>query len=202
MQVYLMGKNGKMGKILNELIDQDPELQLTQKNADLVIDFSSAEGTKKAIAMGKPLVCGTTGLSKEIFDQLTTLSKHVPVLYSPNFSLGMALCFEILEQMGKKLKKFSSVSIKETHHTGKKDTPSGTSLKMAQLLDIESKSIESHRIDDVVGTHQVNFIFEEEQIQLTHEAFSRKAFALGALAAAKFIFQKPAKLYTLADFFC
>lgn len=197
-----------MGKMLTELILEDPELELADEGGDVVIDFSSPEGTKQAIAYKKPLVCGTTGLSKAIGEELESLSKEQPVLYSPNFSLGMALCFELLKQMQISLKKYTpfghkipSIQIQETHHTQKKDAPSGSSLWMAELLAVSPMQIESIRKGEVVGSHQVNFLFDHEQLSVRHEAFSRKAFAQGALLAAKFLLNKPPKLYTIYDLF-
>ncbi len=112
----------------------------------------------------------------------------------------MALCFEMLEGAREQLKKFCEITIQETHHRHKVDAPSGSALKLAEFLDIDA--IQSERIGEVIGTHQVNFSLNDEQISLKHEAFSRKAFARGALLAAKFIFNKPPKFYTINDVFC
>jgi len=199
VRLSLIGASGKMGQMISELASKDPELEIVD-DGDVVIDFSSPEGTKKAIAMGKPLVCGTTGLSEEIFRDLQKLAKEVPVLYSPNFSLGIALCFEMLDQMAEKLKKFSKISIKEIHHTQKVDSPSGTAKRLGELL--ETENITAERIGDVIGVHQVNFLFDEEELILKHEVFSRKAFAHGAIVAAKYLFNRPAKYYKLSDVFC
>jgi len=190
-----------MGTTLSQLIEKDEGLQETVADADVVIDFSSPEGTEKAIEMGKPLVCGTTALPQKTLSRLEELSKSVPVLYSPNFSLGIALLFQTLEEMGEKLKKYSTPTIHETHHIHKKDTPSGTALKMAEILGIPPIEIESSREGEAVGIHQVDFLFPDEKLSLTHKAESREAFARGALTAAKFLFGKPAKFYSLRDLF-
>ncbi|NGX38643.1 MAG: 4-hydroxy-tetrahydrodipicolinate reductase [Chlamydiae bacterium] len=198
VKVFLVGASGKMGQMVATLAEKDPEVELSDVG-DVVIDFSTPEGTRAAIALGKPLVSGTTGLSEEIFNELAALSKRVPVLHSPNFSLGIALCFEMLEQMSAKLKKFSQIEIQEIHHTQKVDAPSGTALKMAEILGVDK--VHSERIGDVVGIHQVNFLFNNEKLSLRHEALSREAFAQGALVAAKFLFNKPPKLYSLGEVF-
>lgn len=198
VRITLIGKEGKMGRAISSLAKQDPEVEVGEEG-EIVVDFSSPEGTKKALALQKPLVCGTTGLSHEVMEELRTLSKKVPVLYSPNFSLGMTLCFEILDLLKKKRTFFSKIAIEETHHKDKVDAPSGTAKRMAQLLGVDKVS--SHRIDEVIGTHEINFFLEEEKIILKHEALSRKVFAKGALAAVKFIYNRPPKFYTLHDLF-
>jgi len=201
VRIALVGTSGKMGKTLIDLIKADSEVEYVGVQCDVVIDFSAPEGTKKAIAMKKPLVCGTTGLSEEIFSKMRALSKKVPVLYCSNFSLGMTLCFEMLKQMSTQFKKSFKIEIEELHHAQKKDAPSGTALKMAELLGVDRSIITTQRMGNGIGTHQVNFILNDEKVTLKHEALSRTAFAQGALTAAKFIFNKPAKLYSLSDIF-
>lgn len=198
LKISLIGKSGKMGKALTALIAEDPDIELSEQG-DVLIDFSHPEGTKKAIAAGKPLVCGTTGLSEAIMQELHFLSQKVPVLYSPNFSLGMALCFEIVEALKMKTQFFNHIEIEETHHLQKADSPSGTAKKLGELLDVHT--ISSKRCKDVVGIHQIDFFLADEKICLRHEAASRLAFAKGALAAAKFIHERPAKFYSLKDLF-
>lgn len=199
MKVRLIGKNGKMGRVLSEMIAKDAALQEVETGEDLVIDFSSPEGTQKAIALQKPLVCGTTGLPEPVMQGLKTLSKSQPVLYAPNFSLGMMFLYQIVETMGGKLKAFSSPKIQETHHIHKKDKPSGSALKIAQILDIDPKNIESTRSEEVVGEHTIKFDFGNEVLTLSHQVLSRTAFALGALKAAQFILHKPPRLYSVYD---
>lgn len=185
-----------MGKAVSALIAQDPQLELSEDGA-VVIDFSTPEGTQKAIRLQKPLVCGTTGLSRTIFDELASLSKKVPVVYSPNFSIGMALCFEILELIKEEKDLFSHILIEEAHHKNKRDAPSGTAKKMAEILQCEE--IISHREDQTAGIHQVDFFLAGEKISLRHEAESREPFARGALTAAKFIYNLEPKFYRLSE---
>jgi len=201
MRITLVGRSGKMGQVLEALIEDDPDLKLVEEDCDVVIDFSSPKGTKKALSMKKPLVCGTTGLNDEIFANMQELAKKIPILYSPNFSLGIALCSMMLEKVGPYLKKFASIGIEEVHHMEKKDSLSGTALKLAQILGIDSAAIKAKRIPNVVGIHQINFTLDNEMVSLRHEAFSREAFAKGAIEAAKFIFNKPAKFYEIRDLF-
>ncbi len=197
VKISLVGTSGKMGQAIQELVEKDPLLEIAN-DGDVVIDFSRPAGTKKAMAMELPLVCGTTGLDTEILEEMLELSKRVPVLYSPNFSIGVAACFELLPTLKKHLGT-SEISIHEIHHTHKIDSPSGTAKRMGELLG--TGRITSERTDEIVGIHEVEFLLDNEKIVLRHEAFSRKAFAEGALRAAKFIWNKPPGLYSLKNIF-
>jgi len=198
VNLTLVGKNGKMGRAITALVNGDPQWELSDRG-DVVIDFSSPEGTLAAIEMEKPFVCGTTGLSKEIFQKLDRLSTRVPVLYSPNFSLGACLLIQMMETFAHQLKRFGSVSIEEVHHTQKRDTPSGTALKLGEFLGVQE--IKAKREKDVVGIHQVKVSFDNEELLIRHQAHSREAFAKGALACAKFLLSRPPKMYQLSDIF-
>jgi 4-hydroxy-tetrahydrodipicolinate reductase len=192
VSISLIGASGKMGQMLQALAKKDPEVEISDVG-EVVIDFSSPEGTKKAIALGKPLVSGTTGLSEEIFASLFELSKKVPVLYSPNFSIGMSLLFEMLQTVNGKFE----VEIEETHSVQKKDAPSGTALQLGELL--QTKKIQAHRVNETVFKHKIKILIEQEMLTLEHEAYSREVYALGALKAAKFLHHKPPKLYSLSE---
>lgn len=224
IRLGIVGATGKMGQAVMKHATDDPHFivcsticsahsnklgqmshpQLTYKDfcdqdVDVVIDFSTREGTCQATRLKKPLVCGTTDLSEKEFELLNNLSKKVPVLYSPNFSLGMALCFSLLEQMGSKVKNFSRIAISEKHNKGKKDAPSGSALHMAKLLNIPKNQIVCERLDQTIFYHQIEFFLNKEKVVIQHEAFSRENFAMGALSAAKFLFNKPAGMYGLKD---
>lgn len=196
ISITLVGKGGRIGKVLSALILEDPELKLDQ-DGEIVIDFSSPEGTKKAISLQKPLVCGTTGLSDDTMQELIHLARLVPVIYSPNFSIGITLCFEILAFLKDKQKFFTNVTIQESHHKNKKDTPSGTALKMGEIMDC--KKILSQRTAEEVGKHEIDFFLANEKISLRHEASSREAFAHGAILAAKYIYNREPKFYNFSD---
>jgi 4-hydroxy-tetrahydrodipicolinate reductase len=196
VNVTVVGKTGKTGRAVVSQIQEDSSLALSD-DGDITIDFSTPEGTIKAIELGKPLVCGTTGLSKKHFDKMEALSKTVPVLYSPNFSIGVCLLFQIAEAFSEKIKRFGKISIDETHHTSKRDAPSGTALRLGTLLD--AKDIESNRKGETVGIHQLNVLLGDDQLILRHEAHSRAAFAKGAIAAAKFLLNRPPRLYDFSE---
>lgn len=186
-----------MGRAVEQLALESGEFELAEEEGDLVIDFSSPEGTRHAIELGKPLVCGTTGLPEEIFASMEDLATRVPVLYSPNFSLGMALMLEVVEVFAEKFNRVSQVSIEEVHHTQKRDTPSGTARKLGALL--HSDAIVSKREGEVIGIHQVNLSLDGQQLSIRHEAQSRRAFAQGALLGAKFLLNRPPKIYQLRE---
>ncbi|HSX04230.1 MAG TPA: dihydrodipicolinate reductase C-terminal domain-containing protein [Rhabdochlamydiaceae bacterium] len=174
------------------------------KEADVMIDFSSPEGTQKALSAalqaGLPLVIGTTGLTEEIQQKIETASAFIPILFSPNFSFGIAIFLKILPEIVKNIKSACSCKIVETHHIHKKDAPSGTALKLAKTIDSENEvTIESIREGETIGVHRIFFNLEGETLELRHEALSRNAFAQGALMAANFLVNKPAGVYTLMD---
>lgn len=170
--------------------------------SDVIIDFSSSEGLESLlIAMGsqtRPLVTGTTGLTENTQALLEQLSKHVPILYSENFSIGVSACLMAIKLLSQYLPDSFTITMQETHHIHKKDSPSGTALALARAAN-KTVPITSIREAEVIGRHQMFFSSPLEQIELTHEAFSRKIFADGALFAAKALLLKPKGLYSLAD---
>ncbi len=185
----------------------------------VAIDFSSIHMTKKHIetahALKKGLVIGTTGLDKDSLTAMTLAAQEIPILYSPNFSLGIALCLEMVKKLGNALFGDCYIDIIETHHIHKKDSPSGTALAMAKAIgrgeiafsksDSNRKKeqivIHSIRSGNVIGEHTIIFECGHERIQLTHQAHSRDAFAKGALVAAEFIAQQPPGVYSIEDLF-
>lgn len=198
VKVTIVGKKGKMGNAIVSEIDKDPALTLSE-SGEVIIDFSTPEGTLQAISMGKPLVSGTTGLNTKHFELMKNLSKKVPVLYSPNFSYGVNLLFEIAKAYSHQLKNIATLSIEETHHTSKKDAPSGTALQLGELLEVTN--ITSNRVKETIGIHKLNILFDDEELILQHKANSRAAFAKGALNAVKFLLNRPPKLYQISDIF-
>lgn len=188
------------------------------EEADLLIDFSlpgsTAEIVQKVAYHQKPLIIGTTGQTSETKLIIETASRQIPILYSPNFTMGIALCLEASAFFGRHLKGSCFVDLVETHHTQKKDAPSGTALALAKSLDFghicpgtlvetprskETIAIHSVRTGEVVGEHRIIFECEGERIEIKHEVRSREAFAHGALRAAKFLAHRSPGLYTMKD---
>jgi 4-hydroxy-tetrahydrodipicolinate reductase len=212
--IYLavFGATGKMGKRILELALKDPELCIVSEilKCDVAIDFSFHEATKEHLRMaleaGKPMVIGTTGHTEEEVHAIEVASQSIPILFSPNFSLGIALCLDAVFRFGKALSSECTIDILETHHIHKKDSPSGTARDLAKAIGdgrgAKSEiAIHSIRSGDVVGEHTITFECGHERIELKHTAHSRDAFAEGALKGAKFLAGRSPGLYTLKDLY-
>ena len=167
-------------------------IETESEHADVLVDVSHPDSLCQHL-LDKPLIVGSTGHGDENMTQLRELSKSVPVLFAPNFSLGIALLKNLVEQVQKKV--HARVHIHEVHHVNKKDSPSGTALMLAQAL--QDAEVTADRIEDEVGTHEVHFHWDDEELVLTHQAKSRAAFAKGALAAIKWIYTQPPGWYTM-----
>lgn len=171
---------------------------------DVVIDFSLPEVTKDVVAWcvkeKKPLVSGVTGLGADEKKSLTTAGASIPVLWSPNMSLGIAVMSRMLAQFSA-LKGFD-FQIEELHHIRKKDRPSGTAILLQDKL---KAAVSPQEVPDplairgggIFGIHKVWAMSEEETITLEHTAMNRRVFARGALKSAVWIFGKAPGVYTL-----
>lgn len=173
---------------------------------DVFVDFTVPEATEAILdyvaKYKKPYVVGTTGLSQTQIAKIEEIAKVVPVVFSPNMSVGVNVLFNILPDIAKRLGPDYNIEIVEAHHKGKKDAPSGTAKKMVQILsDSTKKEIPTHaiRLGDIVGDHTVIFCGNSERIEIKHQAHSRDLFVVGALKAAKWIFGKQPGLYNMQD---
>lgn len=173
---------------------------------DVFIDFTTPEATVDHLdylaRYKKSAVIGTTGLNSEQLQKLKEISKVIPILLSPNMSVGVNVLFDILPKISEKLGPDYSIEIIEAHHRAKKDAPSGTAKKIGQILaNTIGKEITTHaiRLGDIVGDHTVIFCGNSERIEITHRAHSRDLFVLGALKAARWIVSKPVGLYSMQD---
>lgn len=198
MQIAISGKSGRMGKSLLEQIMRDPSLKVVDslKEADLIIDFSHPTTLNNLLNLNKPLVIGTTGFSEEEFEKIKIASKVIPIFYSANFSLGIAILTKTLSFIEKNFP--SAIDIVETHHLQKRDMPSGTALRLAKALKTKPK-IHSIRAGSIIGEHSLFFTAENERISIKHEAFSRSLFCEGAILAAKFLIKQKKGLYSMED---
>ena len=213
-----LGKEELKGKPLTSRLEE------VLPYGDVVIEFSgnptAAVGHAKLTALEKKAsVIGTTGFTDKEIEEIKELSKEVPILLSPNMSLGVNLLFKLVEIAASVLKdKNFDAEIMEIHHRFKKDAPSGTAVKLARILSetLGRKKIvhgrEGHaprsddeigvmalRGGDVVGDHTVFFLGFGERLELTHRASSRDTFAKGAIEAAKWIKGREAGFYTMFD---
>ena len=190
IKIGIIGKSGRMGMAVAELCEP-----VDLAECEVAIDFSAKEALEKAflllIEKKIPLVSGTTGLPENFFDEV---SKKIPVLHAPNFSLGVALLKKMVAEVSPHAK---ISSIEETHHTEKKDAPSGTALELGKIL--PDAEISSHRTPGVVGEHTVTLSLGNETVTLTHTAHDRKLFAEGALKAALWLLGKPPGRYNLGE---
>ena len=177
------------------------------KAADVLIDFTVPEATMAhltaAVKYKKAMVIGTTGFTEEQIKKIKDAAKKIPVVLSPNMSIGVNLLFRLVKEAAGKLSKDYRVNITEAHHIHKKDAPSGTAKKLAQIIKEASmrevEDIKSIREGEIVGDHKVTFDGPYDTIELSHSAKTRDIFAKGALAAAKFIAGEKPGLYDMQD---
>ena len=222
-----IGKDsGALAGIGENGIPISTDLNSACQNADAVIDFALAGGitdrikiyTEKKIAA----VFGTTAVDEQGVAAISEASKIIPIIHAPNFSVGVNLLFALAKNAAKILDENYDIEIVEMHHHHKKDAPSGTAVRLVELVEEarglknEEKriygrqgdtgmrpkgeiAVHSLRGGDVVGDHTVIFAAEGERVELTHKASSRDAFAKGALRAAKFLANKSPALYSMKD---
>lgn len=207
--------------IANLLITDDPAL--LAKKADAVLDFTAPEATlamAEAVAnAGGAHIIGTTGFTPEQQKKLSVLSSRARIVQSGNFSLGVSLLAQLVEQAAKTLEEDYDIEISEMHHRHKKDAPSGTALMLGRAaargrkVDLDKKkSIDRNgerrrgdigfaamRGGDVVGIHDVRFAGAGEVLTLSHQAFSRQIYATGALTAALWAKKQKPGLYGMRD---
>jgi 4-hydroxy-tetrahydrodipicolinate reductase len=192
-----------IGKI-NKKVESD--FNKIASSCDALIEFTSPSATLEhlegAIKNKKAIVIGTTGFSKDEIEKIKDASKKIPIVLSPNMSIGANLMFKITEEIARALGEDYEAEIIEAHHNQKKDAPSGTAKQLGESVSrVKGKvpPIHSMRLGDIVGDHSVIFAGKSERIEITHRAHSRDAFAKGALSAAKFLAGKKPGLYTMAD---
>ena len=238
LRISLLGADGRMGEAISAAVQNNADLTIAARcdkggaldqaiaAGNVAIDFSSVEATKdicEACLRGKiPLVIGTTGHSTEQRKFIETAAKSVPIVFAPNFSVGVNTLFWLTRKTAELLGPDFDLEIVEMHHRLKKDAPSGTAHRLAEILsevrklDVQKdvthgrhgmigerpgKEIGMHSLrgGDVVGEHEVIFAGPGEQLSLTHRASSRETFARGALRAARWVVGKQPGLYSMED---
>jgi 4-hydroxy-tetrahydrodipicolinate reductase len=237
VRVLLLGAKGRMGQAIaaaaekadveiTAALDLGDDVTKHIGACDVVIDFSNPSATD-ALARAcrdakKPAVIGTTGHSEKERGLIEQMAKSVSVVFSPNFSVGVNALFWLTRKAAQMLGEDFDLEVTEMHHRLKKDAPSGTAKKLAEILcevrqldynknvrhgreglvgERSTKEIGVHsmRGGDVVGDHTVTFAAAGERLELTHKAASRETFAAGALRAARWIVGQPPGLYTMQD---
>ncbi|MBU4457728.1 MAG: 4-hydroxy-tetrahydrodipicolinate reductase [Candidatus Omnitrophica bacterium] len=186
--------------------DIESDFEKLASDCDVVIEFTTPEATMKHLEIAQSnnvaIVIGTTALVSSDIDKIKTVSKKIPIVFSPNMSIGANLLFRITEDASRSLGEDYEVKILEVHHTKKKDAPSGTAKRLGEAVSkVRGKTppIKSIREGDIAGDHSVIFTGKYETIELKHSAHSRDVFAKGALLAAKFLKGKKPGLYTMQD---
>ena len=218
-KVFVVGARGRMGKLVCDLVQETDDFELAGSYdvnnideldevapaVDLVIDFSQPAALQHVLAYvrrtGAALVCGTTGLSSEDLAQLRELGEHARVVWSSNYSLGVAVLRRMSVEAARALKSWD-VEIVETHHKMKVDAPSGTAKTIAEQVGEEvGHEVPAHsmRGGTVAGTHEVHFFGTDEEVTFTHRAASRQIFVAGAVACAKRLICVDPGFYTFDD---
>ncbi len=233
VKVGVSGASGKMGKRIIALASGSKDLKvvfgLEDKNhlevgktidevkisadshnidtCDCLIDFSAPSATLEylnyAVKFKKCMVIGTTGLDKAAEGKIREAAKSIPIVFSPNMSVGVNLLFRLLKVAAGTLKNYR-VGIQEAHHIHKKDTPSGTAKRIAEIINeqgfnIKIEDIKTDRYNEIIGDHKVVFESGVDKLELSHSAKTRDIFAQGALLAAGWIVGKKPGLYSMDD---
>jgi len=213
-----------LGKKTGVMISAD--IAQTLKSAQFLIDFTRPEGTMAHLAVaentGTKMVIGTTGLSAEQIASLKAASATLAIVFAPNMSVGVNATFKLLEVAAKMLSQGYDIEVIEAHHRHKVDAPSGTALKMGEVIadalgkklgDVAVFSREGHtgerkegaigfatiRGGDIVGDHTVLFAGDGERIEISHKSSSRQSYAQGSLRAARFLQKQNSGLYDMQD---
>ena len=237
-KIAINGSNGRMGQALIEAVKLNPnvsegsilnrgdDIERVLKGFDVLIDFTRPEATLDALSTcqsaGKAMVIGTTGFSDDALKVIDQASSDIPIVFAPNMSVGVNLTLKLLETTAKVIGADSNIEIVEAHHRHKVDAPSGTALKMGEVIanalgrdlsdcavygregkegprDRQTIGFSSIRGGDVVGEHTVTFFMEGERVEITHKASSRMTYANGAVKASQWLTNQPNGLYSMQD---
>jgi len=217
------GEQAGIGKIGVEITD---DIAKVSDQIDVLIDFTIAssltENLEKCHAAGKCMVIGTTGLDDEQKELINKMAKDIAIVFAPNMSIGVNLCLKLLEMAAQVIGEESDIEIIEAHHRHKKDAPSGTALRMGEVIadtlgrnlkecavygregvtgerDKNTIGFATIRAGDIVGEHTVMFASAGERVEITHKATSRKTCASGAVRAAQWLAEKDKGLFDMQD---
>ncbi len=194
--------------------------------SQVLIDFTRPEGTlahlRECVRLGRQMVIGTTGFSDDEKAEIAEAAKHVAIVMAPNMSVGVNVTLKLLEMAAKALSTGYDIEVIEAHHRHKVDAPSGTALKMGEVIaqalgrdlkdcavyaregvtgerDPSSIGFATIRGGDIVGDHTVLFAGTGERIEISHKSSNRSGYAQGSLRAVRFLADKQAGLYSMSD---
>lgn len=217
------GEMAGVGRLGVTIVD---DISKVVDDFDVLIDFTAPAATayhcEVCASAGKHMVIGTTGLSEAQKQRLAEVAENSSMVFAPNMSVGVNLCFKLAEMAAKALGDSVDIEIIEAHHRNKVDAPSGTALRLGEVVadalgrdlrecavygregvtgvrDRQTIGFETIRAGDVVGDHTVLFAAEGERIEITHKASSRMTFAAGAVRAANWVVDQQPGLYDMQD---
>lgn len=200
--------------------------ELDPEGFDVLIDFTRPEGTLQQLELcrraGRRMVIGTTGFSEEQRAEIAAAAADIAIVFAPNMSVGVNLCFRLLELAARVLGEEVDIEVIEAHHRHKVDAPSGTALRMGEVVadalgrDLKTCAVygrqgnigerkqgtigfETIRAGDIVGEHTVMFAGSGERVEIVHKASSRATFASGAVRAAHWVAERERGLFDMQD---
>ena len=205
-----------LGKDLGEVVGLgtlgvplSDDLTTLMPNIDLLFEFTipaaSLEHVRVMANHGKPMVLGTTGFIAAQLTEIRSLAQHMPLFMAPNMSPAINVMYKLIADAARLLGSDFDIEILEAHHRYKVDAPSGTAVRMAEILaqtlnrDLEKVAVLSIRAGDLTGDHTVTFGGIGERLEIIHRTQSRDAFGRGALRAARWIVQQKPGLYDMQD---
>jgi 4-hydroxy-tetrahydrodipicolinate reductase len=218
-----VGELAALGHAIDVLIS--PSLAVTN-DFDVLIDFThptiTSQHVEYCLQQNKKMVIGTTGCDAALEAKIRDAAQSIAIVYAPNMSVGVNLCLKLLQTAAKVLGDDVDIEVIEAHHRHKVDAPSGTALKMGQVVaetlgrdlnecavygregqtgerDRKTIGFETIRAGDIVGEHTVMFAGLGERIEITHKASSRMTFAKGAVRAAEWLGDKRRGLFDMTD---
>jgi 4-hydroxy-tetrahydrodipicolinate reductase len=223
----LLGRDVGMVAGLGDLdVTIGDNLERSADDFDVLIDFTVPEASLEHLDIcrrhGKRMVIGTTGFGDEQKKSIMDASADIGIVFAPNMSVGVNLCFKLIDIAACVLGETVDIEIIEAHHRYKVDAPSGTALRMGEVVaaalgrdlkdcavygregltgprDRHAIGFETIRAGDIVGDHTVLFAADGERVEITHKASSRMTFATGAARAAGWLVSQPAGLYDMQD---
>jgi len=217
---------GEVAGIVRLGVDVKDKLETIVNDFDVLIDFTRPEATLSNLEIcrksGRRLVIGTTGFSDSQRKQIADASADIAIVFAPNMSVGVNLCFKLLDTAARVMGDSVDIEIIEAHHRGKVDAPSGTAIRMGEVVadalgrnlndcavygreghtgerDRKTIGFETIRAGDIVGEHTVMFAGIGERVEISHKASSRMTFANGAIRAARWIMERDSGLYDMQD---